>query len=401
MVLLIIFEGEPQQLIDDSIDVINVAWLKETNTGGCGQLPRATWTIEPAAEGVTSPQIWMSPPDLGQAIVSPLHSTTDSILQIEGILVNQTALMDVSDETEIGVLIRVPKEQLSNVNFATGMRLNIAPGITALQMLSDTRGYASPGFNNYTCHNEIGHIEYLDRAGLGAVVTADLSASLDEIAVLVRGDGVDFNLKLPEDGYPLTSMTLRGVSSKYNIKGNVNCTKFYGGSCSFDVYGGTTDCKEGCSSELVLEGDIIGNVKTSSRVFTSRDETVRPNAVAKVSAPGGCDHFVPETESDSTDLTKFECTDGSTNFNVTTPELQPLPCTMQMKNMALADLVECPQQTKKSFSDKYICECFVPTSETCPEPDEPSPASFGALLSKTVSFGLSGMLCCLLVAVAF
>src|SRR5210317_529622 len=91
------FEGEPQQLIEDSIDIINVAWLKETNTGGCGQLPRATWTIEPAAEGVTSPQIWMSPPDLGQAIVSPLHSTTDSILQIEGILVNQTALMDVSD----------------------------------------------------------------------------------------------------------------------------------------------------------------------------------------------------------------------------------------------------------------------------------------------------------------
>ena len=395
------FEGEPQQLIENSIGFIDVAWLEELrNIGGCGQLPRATWTIEPAAEGVTSTQIWMSPPDLGQAIVSPLHSTTDSIFRIEGILVNQTALMDVSDETEIGVLIRVPREQLSNVNFAyhSPLRLNIAPGITALQMLSVTGGYDYPGFDNYTCHTDIGHIEYLDRAGLGAAVTADLSASTDEIAVLVRGDGVELNLKLPEDGYPLNSMTLSGVNSRYNIKGNVNCTTFYGGSsCSF--YGGTADsCKEGCNSELVLEGDIVGDVNTFTRVLTYRDETVQPNAIAKVSAPGGCDHFVPN--SDSTDLTKFECTDGSTaNFNVTTPELQPLPCTMQIKDMTLADVVECPKQTKNSFSDKYICECFVPTAETCP--DEPSPASFGALLSKTVSFSLSGMLCYLLAVMAF
>ena len=217
----------------------------------------------------------------------------------------------------------------------------------------------------------------------------------------MRGDGVELNLKLPEDGYPLTSMILNGVSSRYNIKGNANCTDRLGGSsCSF--YGGTTDLcrKEDCNSELVIEGDIVGDVNTFTRVLTYRDETVQPNTVAKVSAPGGCDHFVPS--SDSTDLTKFECTDGSTaNSNVTTPELQPLPCTMQMQNMTLADVVECPKQTKKSFSDKYICECFVPTAETCPEPDEPSPASFGALLSKTVSFGLSGMLCCLLVVVAF
>lgn len=361
-------------------------------------MPRATWTIEPAAEGVTTPQIWMSPPDLGQAIVSPLDSTTDSIFRIEGILVNQTALMDVSDKTEIGVLIRVPKEQLSNVIFAynSPLRLNIAKGITALQRLSVTGSYDYPGFDNYTCHTEIGNVEYLDRAGLSAVVTADLSASTDEIGVDVSGDGVELNLKLPEEGYSLNSMALNGVSSRYNIKGNVNCTTFYGGSsCSF--YGGTTDlCKEDCNSELVLEGDIIGDVKTFTRVLTYRDETVQPNVVAKVSAPGGCDDFVPN--SDSTDLTKFECTDGSIdNFNVTTPELQPLPCTMQIKDITLADLVECPKQTKKSFSDNYICECFVPTAETCPEPDEPSPASFGALLSKTVSFGLTGMLCYLLV----
>src|SRR5210317_1848216 len=64
------FEGGPQQIIENSIVLIDVAWLEELrNIGGCGQLPRATWTIEPAADGVNNTQIWMSPPDLGQAIV--------------------------------------------------------------------------------------------------------------------------------------------------------------------------------------------------------------------------------------------------------------------------------------------------------------------------------------------
>ena len=87
----------------------------------------------------------------------------------------------------------------------------------------------------------------------------------------------------------------------------------------------------------------------------------------------------------------FDCTDGAAAAN-TTVEVEPLPCTMQEEGMALADAVECPTHYSVSgFGFGNFCNCYVPTSETCPE--QPSPASFGALLSKTVSFGLTGVLC--------
>ena len=69
-------------------------------------------------------------------------------------------------------------------------------------------------------------------------------------------------------------------------------------------------------------------------------------------------------------------------------EVVPLPCTMKEEGMTLADVVECPIHYSALGVDS-LCKCYVPTSETCPEPS----SAFGALLSTTVSFGLSGLLC--------
>ena len=85
-------------------------------------------------------------------------------------------------------------------------------------------------------------------------------------------------------------------------------------------------------------------------------------------------------------------------------ELVSLPCTMQGQEMTLMNVVKCPHERVQSWP--YYLLFLLPT-ETCsatstpaPSPVEeaaalptPSPASFGDLLSKAVSFELTGMSC--------
>jgi hypothetical protein len=125
MVLRIVIDAvEPQQIIDPT-DIIEVAWLNNNLAPGCGQLPRATWTIEPAPEGVDKILIWMSPPDLG---VVSWWSTARGYTTLQGIEFNQTTLNNLSDESDIGVLIQVPKDELQwvEVSYGSPLRVNIA-----------------------------------------------------------------------------------------------------------------------------------------------------------------------------------------------------------------------------------------------------------------------------------
>ena len=380
------FEGEPQQQItDEVVNRIAVSWLRDRyqtagNGGSCGQLPRATWTIEPAPEGVNTTQIWMLPPNLGHGLVDYSELV---------VAINET-FIDNNDNnaTEIGVLIQVPKDQLRSVNIDSPLRVNIAPGFTNLTSLSvDISSAQNAGYyqgKNYTCgkYPVPGAGEELSLAGLGAEVRADLSTVEGDISLRAGGwGGNDIAVKLPKDGYPLAYMSLKGNNARYYIEGNVNCTNPYDyvfQQCYFT--GGSADlCKgDDCFSQLVIDGEINGNVTVPSYLQSG------VVSVAKVSAPGGCDQFEPENPA------IFDCTDGAAAN--TTVEVEPLPCTMQEENMTLADVVECPTHfnayVHKGFS---MCNCYVPTSETCPE--QPSPASFGAMLSKTVSFGFTGMLC--------
>ncbi len=78
-------------------------------------------------------------------------------------------------------------------------------------------------------------------------------------------------------------------------------------------------------------------------------------------------------------------------------EVEPFPCAMQKQEMKTIDVVECP--TQNDFVD--VCQCFVPSAATCPTPAPTSPASFGVLLSKSTSFGLTGILCYILGMLVF
>lgn len=284
------------------------------------------------------------------------------------------------------MLIQVPKDQLYAVDIESPFRVNIAPGFTNLIKLSVSVGESQDaGYyqgKNYTCGEYAipGAGEELSLAGLGAEVRADLSTVEGYISLSADGlGGNDIAVKLPKD-YPLTYMSLKGNNARYYIEGNVNCTTPYDyvfKQCYFT--GGSADlCKgDDCFSQLVIDGEIDGNITVPSYLQSG------VVSVAKVSAPGGCYQFVPENPA------IFDCTDGAA-ANATV-EVEPLPCTMQEENMTLADVVECPTSLNGygfSGSGFSICECYVPTSETCP----PSSA-FGALLSKTVSFGFTGMLC--------
>ncbi len=94
----------------------------------------------------------------------------------------------------------------------------------------------------------------------------------------------------------------------------------------------------------------------------------------------------------------LDCTDDGAAANTTVEVVPlPLPCTMKEEGMTLADVVECPTHSPVIFGFGNWCNCYVPKSETCPE--QPSPASIGALLSKTVSFGLGWYVVLLLVHV--
>jgi hypothetical protein len=383
------FEGEPQQQINDRFNGIIVSWYDELSflyDDGCGQLPRATWTIEPAPEGVNTTQIWMSPPNLGWGFVDKDRLWV--AFNRTAIELNNTA--NDTTTTEIGVLIQVPKDQLRRVDVDSPLRVNIAQGFTNLRSLqvhidSAQNAGNNPG-NNYTCgkyedpsyYGIYGAGEELNLAGLGAEVRADLSTVEGGISLGAKGAGNDIAVKLPEDASQLTYMWLEGRNARYYIQGNVDCSNV---GCSFR--GGSADlCKEDCFSQLVIDGEIDGNITVSSD--NNRESDVV--SVAKVDAPGSCDQFVPENPA------IFNCTAGAAAS--ATVEVVPLPCTMQEEDMTLSDVVECPDH---HYPVTGFCRCYVPTSETCPEsepePEESSPASFGAMLSKTVSFGFTGMLC--------
>jgi len=221
----------------------------------------------------------------------------------------------------------------------------------------------------------------------------------------VNGDGVDFSLKLPE-GYPLTQMKLTGANSRYSIKGNVNCT----GANDCYLWGGSSNLCVGdhCYSQLVVDGDIAGNVSINPFLYSQQSGDV---LIANVSAQGGCDHFfVPypaelyvganstmaEQIPDERFRSNFGCIDDdAANAAV---ELKLFPCTMQKQEMKTIDVVECPRQ---ETSPPYECRCFVPSAATCPTPAPTSPASFGVLLSKSTSFGLTGILCYILGMLVF
>jgi hypothetical protein len=414
-----LFEGEPQQQYLRPVQMIQVGWLKSqddsiTAIKGCGQLPRATWTIEPTPEGVNMTQIWVSPPDLGRAVFTDGVDSNDFTL-LEGIEVNQTALDSISIETEIGVLIQVPKDQFNffQMNFESPFRVNIAPGFTnILTLYCYGTAYYGGAYTPLggTCGFDAGAYNFImkDMTGLGAVVRADLSTvtvGTSGLTVDVDGDGADFSLQLPE-GYPLTKMKLKGANSRYSIKGNVNCTGEY--DCY--LWGGSSNlCAGGqCFSQLVIDGDIAGNVSINPFLYSQQSGDV---LIANVSAQDGCDHFTPypaelyigesnvtmaEQILDERFRSNFGCIDGATANAVV--EVEPFPCTMHKEDMKTIDVVECPRQ---SDIPPYDCKCFVPSAAACPTPAPSSPASFGALLRKSTSFGLRGILCYILGVLVF
>jgi hypothetical protein len=371
---------EPQQIIDPT-DTIEVAWLSNNLAPGCGQLPRATWTIEPAPEGVDNTLIWMSPPDLG---VVSWWSTARGYTTLQGIEFNQTTLNNLSDESDIGVLIQVPKDELQwvEVSYGSPLRINIAPGFSNIVVLKVVNTNNPSTVGNYSCGTD----GQLATTGLGTTLRADLSTvnvtAKSRISLKFDGDGIDASIKLPNVGYPVNQMKLSGYNSKYSIKGNVNCTGQVGGV--FDCYlrGGTADlCTKDCYSQLVVDGSIDGNVAISP---------ISPALVANVSA--SCNHFVPDF--DQVDLSNFICTEGAAANAVV--EVQPLPCMMQAREMTVTDVVNCPEQDSNS---PYKCHCYVPTTATCPSFNSaPSsgpaayPSSIGPLLSNTVALGLTGII---------
>ena len=176
------FEGEPQQQITmpDEVNEIVVMWLRDESQSaiydGCGQLPRATWNIEPAPEGVNSTQIWMSPPDLGRA---PFKAGA----QLWGIVVNETFIdnnIEANDtNTEIGVLIQVPKDHLMSVRVNSPLRVNISPGFTKLAQLRVAGGILQnvDRGNNYTC----GTSSVPDAGNQTSLVWVDLALKLGQI----------------------------------------------------------------------------------------------------------------------------------------------------------------------------------------------------------------------------
>lgn len=380
------FDGaEPQERIDTpGIIQLNVGWL---NTGppqddsaieGCGQLPRVTWTIEPAPDGFNDTLIWMSPPDLGRVVH---YTTIKGITYILGIEFNRTTLNNLSNDAEFGVLIQAPKDQLSwlEVNNGSPLRVNIAPGFTNFKVLKVVNAYET---NAYSC----GSNSRLDLTGLGTTLRADLSTvnvtNRGRISLTAYGDGIDASVKLPE-GYSMFQMRLKGANSRYNIEGNVNCT--IPKDCS--LTGGSANLCTGanCFTQLIVDGNIDGNVPIQPYVTSEHS----PDLVANVSASGGCVHFVPDRDSEDLSLSNFVCADGAAANAIV--ELDPLPCTMQQQEMTTTDVVECPSEDE---SDPYQCYCFVPAATACPTPAPVSPASFGVLLSKLVSFGVTSMLCC-------
>lgn len=376
---------EPQQIIDPT-DSIEVAWLNNNLAPGCGQLPRATWTIEPAPEGVDKTLIWMSPPDLG---VVSWWSTARGYTTLQGIEFNQTTLNNLSDESDIGVLIQVPKDELQwvEVSYGSPLRINIAPGFSNIVVLKVVNTNNPSTVGNYSCGTD----GQLATTGLGTTLRADLSTvnvtAKSRISLKFDGDGIDASIKLP-NGYPVNQMKLSGYNSKYSIKGNVNCTGQVGGV--FDCYlrGGSADlCTKDCYSQLVVDGSIDGNVAISP---------LSPALVANVSASDGCNHFLPDF--DQVDLSNFICTEGAA-ANVFV-EVQPLPCMIQAREMMMmgTDVVNCPEQDSNS---PHKCHCYVPTTATCPSSNSApssgpatSPGSIGPLLSNTLALGLAGILLC-------
>jgi hypothetical protein len=381
---------EPQQIIDPT-DIIEIAWLNTNNAPankGCGQLPRATWTIEPAPVGVDKTLIWMSPPDLG---VAQWWSTARGYTTLQGIEFNQTRLNNLPDESDIGVLIQVPRDELQwvEVSYGSPLRINIASGFSNIVVLKVVNTNNPSTVGNYSCGSD----GQLAATGLGTTLRADLSTvnvtTKSRISLKFDGDGVDASIKLPNVGYPVNQMKLSGYNSKYSIKGNVNCTGQVGGV--FDCYlrGGSAGlCTKDCYSQLVVDGSIDGNVAISP---------LTPSLVANVSASDGCNHFVPDF--DQVDLSNnFICTEGAAaNAAV---KVQPLPCMMQAREMRVTDVVNCPEQDSNS---PYKCHCYVPTTATCPSANSAptsgpgpatSPGSIGPFLSNTVALGLAGILLC-------
>lgn len=94
-------------------------------------IPRFTWTIEPAPDGINRTSVYTYPPNIGKV------KTADPDKEyFEGIIIDMDAIDNSTQE--IAILIQTPNDVLEYVSVNSGMPfyVNIIDGFTALSFIS-------------------------------------------------------------------------------------------------------------------------------------------------------------------------------------------------------------------------------------------------------------------------
>lgn len=348
------------------IGIVSPDWCKQQPAEWVpsASLPRFTWTLEPAPEGATETTVMMSPPDLGTLLFDLNY---DGVGSVDGIKINPT--LNLTNGTDVGIVARIPRDQPVIVSMLSGapFYVNIAKGFTNISGLESERS------NDETFYCSGGEYQ-TNIAGRGSAVVADLSSTLGGWGVIsIQDNGADWTVKLPEDDKNDFNLDIFSYNAKVLIQGHLNCTGTY--DCK--VFGGSQNgCVENCATELVVDGNISGNIPVYSwtpQPPFGEEYTGNATVMITTTEPNGCDHF----SLDDSDETPFECTVDAGAV----VELEEFPCITVSGEGGALDVLQCQGE---SLDQEHICNCAVPG--VCPAPSPtPTPSSTSSYVNPRLA----------------
>ena len=291
-------------ILPNNINYLNVDYVNTCSNEDKFQMPRATWTIEPSPDNVTTTSIYMFPQGLGNVTYD--YDEEMEYGSFRGINID---VEWASKVTEISIVIQTPKDTLKSVSIGEGMSdyVNIIQGFTSLYELqianTDTCQYQEgcPTCNTLYTRGEV--------SSIGPTVIADLSSfdyenaggedrfgnkSTLPLRVYTRGysSGSVYNLTITvpfvQEGMDVDILFDQVGNSNINIKGNLNCKEkdenHYSLQCVLNAYQ-PWGCSN-CQNNLFIDGKIVsGTFNVSEISGTEGTESYDINAKAYLNPP--------------------------------------------------------------------------------------------------------------------
>jgi len=319
--------NQTPEVLSNGLHNINVQLLHKTCYAEF-TIPRLTWTIEPAPDGINRTSVYTYPPNIGKV------KTADPDKEyFEGIIIDMDAIYNSTQE--IAILIQTPNDVLEYVSVNSGMPfyVNIIDGFTALSFISVWGSSACdyydgcPQCNTLFTSNDIKDIGPKVVADLSSV---DLKKELDvenETVSFIQplniqswGDVYDLTIVLPlkEEGVGV-KMDLKSADANVYIKGNIKCDDDENVVPSLFEYTNENYCKMAgtdtsgctdCSNSLTIDGSIFGYFNVSGTMSADNEYKLEVD----ISQDDGCDNVIwgeNQYESMPAPSTSMVCTDGA------------------------------------------------------------------------------------------